>query len=93
MSVTVQIPTPLRRFTDDRAEVELEGTTVGAVLNALIQRYGSLERHLYQDGKLRSFVNIFLGDEDVRHLDGEATPVADGDTLTIIPAIAGGGPE
>jgi molybdopterin converting factor small subunit len=93
MSVTVQIPTPLRRFTDERAEVELEGTTVGAVLNALIQRHSSLERHLYQDGKLRSFVNIFLGDEDVRHLDGEATPVADGDTLTIIPAIAGGGRE
>lgn len=93
MSVTVQIPTPLRRFTDERSEVEVEGTTVGTALNALIQRHGSLERHLYQDGKLRSFVNIFLGNEDVRHLDGEATPVADGDTLTIIPAIAGGGPE
>ncbi len=91
MSVTVQIPTPLRRFTGDHGEVQVEGATVGEVMQDLTRLHPALQRHLYtDDGTLRSFVNLFLNDEDVRHLDREGTKVADGDTLSIIPSIAGG---
>lgn len=91
MSVTVQIPTPLRRFTADHGEVEVEGGTVGEAMRALTARFPALERQLYSDdGALRSFVNLFLNDEDVRHLARENTPIAAGDTLSIIPSIAGG---
>ena len=94
MSVNVQIPTPLRRFTEERGEVEVEAGTVEEALRALTERHPDLARHLYDDsGKLRSFVNVFLGDEDVRHLDGPATVVSPGDTLLIIPSIAGGRAE
>jgi molybdopterin/thiamine biosynthesis adenylyltransferase/rhodanese-related sulfurtransferase/molybdopterin converting factor small subunit len=91
MSVNVQIPTPLRRFTADLGEVAVEGTTVGEAMHDLTRRHPALQRHLYaDDGALRSFVNLFLNDEDVRHLGRDATPIEDGDTLTIIPSIAGG---
>ena len=91
MSVTIQIPTPLRRFTGEQGEVQVEGATVGEALRDLVRRHPPLQRHLYtDDGKLRSFVNVFLNDEDVRHLEQEGTPVAEGDTLSIIPSIAGG---
>ena len=91
MSVTIQIPTPLRRFTSDQGEIEVEGATVGEAMKDLVRRHPALERHLYaDDGALRSFVNLFLNDEDVRHLGREATPMAAGDTLSIIPSIAGG---
>jgi adenylyltransferase/sulfurtransferase len=91
MSVTLHIPTPLRRFTADQAEVEVEAGTVGEALRALTSRHPTLQRHIYTDGgALRSFVNLFLNDEDVRHLQKEATPVKAGDTLSIIPSIAGG---
>jgi sulfur-carrier protein adenylyltransferase/sulfurtransferase len=91
LSVTIQIPTPLRRFTGDQGDVVVEGATVGAAMQDLTQRHPALQRHLYtDDGALRSFVNLFLNDEDVRHLQKEATPVAAGDTLSIIPSIAGG---
>lgn len=92
MSVTVQIPTPLRRFTDEQAVVVVEGSTVGEALKSLVRLHKALEPHLYADGKLRSFVNVFLGDEDVRFLERDQTPVADGDRLSIIPSIAGGAP-
>lgn len=92
MGVTVSIPTPLRRFTGERGEVEAEGATVGEVMKDLIRQHPGLERHLYGDGgALRSFVNLFLNDEDVRFRERERTPVASGDTLSIIPSIAGGG--
>jgi molybdopterin converting factor small subunit len=92
VSVTIQIPTPLRRFTSDQGDVEVEGATVGEAMKDLVRRHPALERHLYaDDGALRSFVNLFLNDEDVRHLGREATPIAAGDTLSIIPSIAGGG--
>lgn len=92
MSVTIQIPTPLRRFTGDDGEIQVEGATVGEAMQDLVRRHPALARHLYaDDGSLRSFVNLFLNDEDVRHLGREATPVAAGDTLSIIPSIAGGG--
>jgi molybdopterin converting factor small subunit len=91
VSVKIQIPTPLRRFTGDQGEVEAQGGTVGEAMRDLIARHPALERHLYtEDGTLRTFVNLFLNDEDVRHLGREATPVAAGDTLSIIPSIAGG---
>jgi molybdopterin converting factor small subunit len=92
VSVKIQIPTPLRRFTGDAGEVEVAGATVGEAMRGLTARFPMLERHLYtEDGALRSFVNLFLNDEDVRHLGREATPVRTGDTLSIIPSIAGGG--
>jgi adenylyltransferase/sulfurtransferase len=91
MSATVQVPTPLRRFTGDAGEVTVPAGTVGEALRSLVEQHPQLERHLYgDDGKLRSFVNIFLNDEDVRYLKQEDTAVGDGDTLAIIPSIAGG---
>ena len=91
MSVTIHIPTPLRRFTSEQDEVQVEGATVGEALQDLTRRHPTLQRHLFtDDGALRSFVNLFLNDEDVRHLQKTETRVADGDTLSIIPSIAGG---
>lgn len=92
--VKILIPTPLRPFTGRQAEVEVEGTTVGEAMTALTTRYPELKRHLYSnEGKLRSFVNLFVGDEDVRHQQGEATALAAGTVLSIVPSIAGGAPE
>jgi molybdopterin/thiamine biosynthesis adenylyltransferase/rhodanese-related sulfurtransferase/molybdopterin converting factor small subunit len=91
MSITIQIPTPLRRFTSEQGEIQVDGTTVGEALSDLTNRFPALRRHLYtDDGALRSFVNVFLNDEDVRHMKSHQTPVAQGDTLVIIPSIAGG---
>jgi molybdopterin/thiamine biosynthesis adenylyltransferase/rhodanese-related sulfurtransferase/molybdopterin converting factor small subunit len=88
---TIQIPTPLRRFTGETGDVEVQGSTVDEALGDLTRRYPGLKPHLYTaEGALRSFVNIFLNDDDVRHLERGATRVAPGDTLTIIPSIAGG---
>ncbi len=87
----VLIPTPLRQYTDQADSVELGGATVKEVLEALTARYGELKRHLYNDeGKLRSFVNVYVNDEDIRYLDKDATPVKDGDVISIVPSIAGG---
>lgn len=87
----IQIPTPLRRFTGELGDVEVEGGTVDEALADLTRRHPGLKPHLYTaDGALRTFVNVFLNDDDVRHLDRGATRVAPGDTLTIIPSIAGG---
>src|SRR5262245_55972888 len=91
MSTTISIPTPLRPFADRQQTVVVEGRTVGELLDALATRYPDLRRHLYaDDGRLRSFVNVFLNDRDVRSLDREATIVEEGDTLSIIPSVAGG---
>jgi adenylyltransferase/sulfurtransferase len=91
MSVTIHIPTPLRRFTADHGEVQVDGGTVGEALRDLTRQFPALQRHLYtDDGALRSFVNIFLNDEDVRHLQKDGTALKSGDTLSIIPSIAGG---
>jgi molybdopterin converting factor small subunit len=91
VSVTIQIPTPLRRFTGEQAEIEVQGQTVGEALRDLTRQHPALERHIYNEqGALRSFVNLFLNDEDVRHLGRDATPIGPGDTLSIIPSIAGG---
>ncbi|HXX90130.1 MAG TPA: ubiquitin-like small modifier protein 1 [Acidimicrobiales bacterium] len=91
MSVTVRVPTQLRTLTGGAGEVTAEGTTVGEVLKALDAAHpGFGERLFDEDGGLRRFVNVFLADEDVRFLDGLATTVADGQTLSIVPAVAGG---
>ena len=93
MPVTVSIPTPLRPFTGGDDSIVLAGETVGQVLDGLISRHGGLKRHLMQeDGRLRSFVNLYLNETDIRHLDSTQTPVRSGDVLTIVPSIAGGSP-
>jgi molybdopterin converting factor small subunit len=87
----VLIPTPLRQYADKSDSVELSGATVGEVLISLTSRHPDLRRHLYNDeGKLRSFVNVYLNDEDIRYLNKDATPVKETDTLSIVPSIAGG---
>ena len=87
----ILIPTPLRQYTGQNNTVEVTGATVGEALGALTSQYGDLRKHLYSDeGKLRNFVNVYLNDEDIRYLAKDATPVKDGDTLSIVPSIAGG---
>lgn len=91
MSVTIRIPTTLRSLTGGEAAVEVEPGTVGEVLGALDEAHpGFSQRILDDDGNLRRFVNVFVSDDDVRFLDGLGTPVPDGDTVSIIPAVAGG---
>lgn len=91
MSVTIRIPTTLRTLTGGDSQVEVEGSTVGEVLGALESAHpGFADRLFDEDGALRRFVNVFVADDDVRYLDGVATPVPDGETVSIIPAVAGG---
>jgi molybdopterin converting factor small subunit len=91
MANTIHIPTPLRPFTDKKEAVEVSGTTVGELLADLTTQYGGLKKHLYSDeGKLRNFVNVYLNDEDIRYLQKEQTPVKAGDSLSIVPSVAGG---
>lgn len=91
MSVTIRIPTTLRTLTGGKAQVEVEGTTVGEVLGALDGAHPGFKERLFDDeGNLRRFVNVFVADDDVRYLDGVSTSVPDGETVSIIPAVAGG---
>jgi molybdopterin/thiamine biosynthesis adenylyltransferase/rhodanese-related sulfurtransferase/molybdopterin converting factor small subunit len=91
MPVRILIPTPLRPFTGQQSVVQVEGQDVAEVLRHLTTKHTDLRGHLFKDdGKLRSFVNIYVNDEDIRHLRGEATPVGPSDTLSIIPSVAGG---
>lgn len=87
---TIRIPTPLRAYTGNQAQVEVDGATVGAALADLTTRFPELRPHLYDGDQLRNFVNVFIGEEDVRFLDGLETPIEAGDSLRIIPSIAGG---
>jgi adenylyltransferase/sulfurtransferase len=87
----ILIPTPLRQYAEKLDAVQVTGSTVGEALNTLTGKYSDLRRHLYSDeGKLRSFVNVYVNDEDIRYLQKEATPLKDGDTVSIVPSIAGG---
>jgi adenylyltransferase/sulfurtransferase len=88
----IHIPTPLRAYTGGQQTVSVPGATAGDALEQLTDAYPELRQHLYTgDGKLRSFVNIYLNDDDIRYLPAkEATPTAESDELTIIPSIAGG---
>src|SRR6188508_1848495 len=91
MAHRILIPTPLRPFAGKQEFVEVEGKTVGDALQRLVGQYGDLRRHLYnEDGRLRSFVNIYVNDEDIRHLDREQTALRAGDTISIVPSVAGG---
>jgi adenylyltransferase/sulfurtransferase len=91
MPNTIHIPTPLRPFTDKKESVEVSGATVGELLKDLTTRHDGLKKHLYtDDGRLRNFVNVYLNDEDIRYLQREQTPVKPGDTLSIVPSVAGG---
>ncbi|MFZ0908189.1 MAG: ubiquitin-like small modifier protein 1 [Candidatus Acidiferrales bacterium] len=91
MAVKVMIPTPLRAYVGKQDTVELQAGTVGEALAALTSQYADLRKHLYaEDGRLRSFVNVYLNDEDIRYLQKDKTQVNDGDTISIVPSIAGG---
>jgi molybdopterin/thiamine biosynthesis adenylyltransferase/rhodanese-related sulfurtransferase/molybdopterin converting factor small subunit len=91
MATKILIPTPLRPYTDKKDAVDAEGATIGELLADLTARHTGLKAHLYNDqGKLRSFVNIYVNDEDIRYLAKEQTPVKAGDTVSIIPSVAGG---
>ena len=87
----LMIPTPLRQYADGQDTVEVEASTVGEALEKLTSRHSDLRRHLFSDeGKLRSFVNVYMNDEDIRYLDRDKTAVAESDTISIVPSIAGG---
>lgn len=91
MTVTVRVPTTLRTLTAGASEVEVSGATVSEVLEALESAHpGFKDRLLDDEGGLRRFVNLYVADDDVRFRDGLATEVAEGDTVSIIPAVAGG---
>src|SRR6202044_4074959 len=91
MSVKVMIPTPLRIYAGKRDSAEFSAATVGEALGGLTTQFAELRKHLYtEDGKLRAFVNVYLNDEDIRYLAKENPPPKDGDTISIIPSIAGG---
>src|SRR3989449_793736 len=91
MPVTIAIPTPLRQFAGGQSEIQVEATTAGEALEQLTSTHAELRRHLFNDqNTLRNFVNVYVNDEDIRHTDGPNTPVKEGDTILIVPSIAGG---
>ena len=87
----ILVPTPLRQYAGKQSAIDVEAATVGEALHALTSFYPDLRKHLYSDeGKLRAFVNLYLNDEDIRYLQQDQTAVKEGDTLSIVPSIAGG---
>jgi molybdopterin synthase sulfur carrier subunit len=90
MPVQVQIPAPLRQHTDGNDTVEARGTTVKEVLDDLGRQYPAITQRLFDSGQVRRFVNVYLNDEDIRYLANLQTAVKEGDTVSIIPAVAGG---
>src|SRR5437016_806498 len=91
MPVTVTIPTPLRQFADGQSEIQIDARTAGEALDKLTSTHTELRRHLFNDqNALRNFVNVYVNDEDIRHANGPDTPVKEGDTILIVPSIAGG---
>ena len=91
MPTKVLIPTPLRSYAGKQAVVEVSAPTVGDALSHLVAEFPDLRKHLFsEDGKLRSFVNVYLNDEDIRYLSKDATPVKETDTISIVPSVAGG---
>jgi molybdopterin synthase sulfur carrier subunit len=93
MSV-LRIPTPLRSYTNGLAEVQVAGTNVGEAMQSLVLQYPTLKPHIYNnEGDLRPFVNLFLGEDNVKDLQGLETPLSEADRLMLIPSIAGGAPD
>ena len=91
MSITVNIPTPLRKLTDNQSEVQIEAATVNDLINGLENAHSGIkEKLLDETGEMRRYVNIFVNDEDIRFLDSKATQLNEGDNVSIVPAIAGG---
>ena len=91
MRVTITIPAPLRQFAAGQSQIEVDAKTAGEALDLLTSEHSALRRHLFNDqNTLRNFVNVYLNDEDIRHASGPDTPVKDGDTIMIVPSIAGG---
>jgi molybdopterin converting factor small subunit len=91
MPVKVMIPTPLRAYAGKQDSVQLQAGTVGEALAGLTAQFADLKKHLFtEDGKLRSFVNVYVNDEDIRYLEKDQTKVKEGDTISIVPSIAGG---
>jgi adenylyltransferase/sulfurtransferase len=85
------IPTPLRPYAGKQDSVQLQAATVGEALSALTSQFSELKKHLFSDdGRLRSFVNVYVNDEDIRYLQKDKTPVREGDVVSIVPSIAGG---
>jgi molybdopterin converting factor small subunit len=90
-TLKMDIPTPLRQYAEGKARVEVSGSTVGDALASLTRQHPELRKHLFSDdGKLRAFVNIYVNDEDIRHLEKENTAIKIGDSISIVPSIAGG---
>ncbi len=87
---SIKIPTPLRPFTGEKNEITVNGATIGEALNDLVTQYPELRAHLFNGDQLRSFVNVYLGDEDIRFLNGLDTDLESTSQLRIIPSIAGG---
>jgi MoaD family protein len=91
MAVKVIIPTPLRAYAGKQESVEVQAATVGEALSGLTSKFGDLKKHLFtEEGKLRSFVNVYVNDEDIRYLQKDQTQLREGDTISIVPSIAGG---
>ncbi len=90
MPVTVKIPAQLRGVTDGEGEIVVEGATVGEALDAVFDQHDDLRERITEDGGLRRFVNVYVSGEDIRFRDGLETELADGDEVTILPAVAGG---
>ncbi|MCY0949045.1 MoaD/ThiS family protein [Streptomyces sp. H27-S2] len=90
MAIEVRIPTILRTYTDGEKAVSGQGTTLSELFSDLETRHKGIEERIVDGGKLRRFVNVYLNDEDVRFLDGISTALKDGDSVTILPAVAGG---
>ncbi|WP_407565147.1 MoaD/ThiS family protein [Streptomyces sp. 184] len=90
MAIEVRIPTILRSYTDGEKAVQGDGTTLAELIDDLESRHTGIRARLVEGDDLRRFVNVYLNDEDVRFLDGIATKLADGDSVTILPAVAGG---
>jgi MoaD family protein len=91
MPIKVLIPTPLRPYAGKQSTIEVAAQTVGEALNDLVAKHPDLRKHLFsEDGIMRSFVNVYINDEDIRYLAKDATPLKETDTITIVPSVAGG---
>ena len=91
MAVKIMIPTPLRAYAGKQDSVSVQAATVGEALAALTAQFAELKKHLFaDDGRLRSFVNVYVNDDDIRYLQKDQTPGREGDTVSIVPSIAGG---
>jgi len=91
MAIKVRIPTPLQKLTNGNAEVACSAKNVSELLDAIEKDYPGMKERLSEDGRVRRFINIYVNDEDIRFMEKEATVLKDGDTISIVPAIAGGG--